>query len=105
VLDGLEQAGLLSEARFAEQYVRQRSAKGYGPARIRAEMQQRGLAPAEIQQALAQAEVVWEDGLRRLVEHKYGDLPADPKALARVQRSLLQRGFPEAMIRRVLARK
>jgi regulatory protein len=104
MLDGLEQAGLLSEARFAEQYVRQRGAKGYGPVRIRAELQQRGIAPSEIQRALAEAEVPWEEQLHRLIQRKYGHpLPSDRQELARVQRALHQRGFTEAMIRQALA--
>jgi regulatory protein len=43
VLDDYEQEGWLSDERFAEVYGRQRRALGYGPARIRSELQQRGV--------------------------------------------------------------
>jgi len=41
VLDQLESAGWLDDRRFAEVYARQRREAGYGPVRIRAELEQR----------------------------------------------------------------
>ena len=93
----------MSEARFAEQYVRQRSAKGYGPLRIRAELQQRGLDGAAIDRALEAAEVEWEGLLLGLIQRKYGlPLPAHRHERARIQRALQQRGFSEELIRQAL---
>ena len=45
VLDDLERRRLLSDARFAENYVSQRSRRGYGPLRLRARSRQ-SLVPA-----------------------------------------------------------
>jgi len=103
VLNRLEAQGLLSEARFGEQYVRQRSAKGYGPLRIRAELQQRGLDEAQLDQCLRDAEIDWEALLQQVIARKFpGPLPADRREQARIQRALYQRGFSDELIRRAL---
>lgn len=54
-LDRLAEEGLLSEARYLESFIRYRSSSGYGPARIREELGQRGLARADIEQSYARA--------------------------------------------------
>ena len=43
-LDILENEHLLSDERFAQAYVRMRSRKGFGPIRIRQELQERGIS-------------------------------------------------------------
>lgn len=43
VLDRLEHQGWLNDARFAEIFVRHRAEQGYGPVRILADLQQRGV--------------------------------------------------------------
>ncbi|MBS3804348.1 MAG: regulatory protein RecX [Oleiphilaceae bacterium] len=50
VLDDYENEGWLSDERFAEVYGRQRREAGYGPVRIRNELQRRGVVfwPAEL---------------------------------------------------------
>ncbi len=45
-LSALVDDGLLSDARYAESYVRSRMGKGFGPVRIREELRQRGVASA-----------------------------------------------------------
>lgn len=103
VLDGLQGQGLISDSRFAEGYVRQRVAKGYGPLRIRAELAERGIDGAEAGLALEGAEVDWSERLQRVAQGRFGDAPAaDSRELGRRGRFLAQRGFPTAMIRRYL---
>src|SRR6218665_4142189 len=51
-LDRLAEEGLLSEARYLESFISYRARSGYGPARIREELGQRGLARGDIDQAL-----------------------------------------------------
>ena len=55
----LVQEGLLSEDRYVEQFVAQHAGRGQGPARIRMELRERGVAPRPIDQALDAA----DDGL------------------------------------------
>jgi hypothetical protein len=54
VLDALEARGLLSEERFAEQFVRSRRNRGQGPRRIREELRRRGIGDAAATEALGQ---------------------------------------------------
>jgi len=103
VLDGLEQRGLLSDGRFLENYVRQRSRKGYGPLRIRAELAERGVAGAAVDECLDDGAVDWPGLLDELVARRFGDQPAgDVKELGRRGRFLEQRGFPISLVRRYL---
>jgi regulatory protein len=44
VIEQLQQAGLQSDLRFAENYVRYRSQRGNGPLRIKQELNERGVA-------------------------------------------------------------
>ncbi|HSG66674.1 MAG TPA: regulatory protein RecX, partial [Gammaproteobacteria bacterium] len=52
VVNELERERVLSEERFADALVRARQERGYGPLRIRREMEQKGLEPALIEHAL-----------------------------------------------------
>lgn len=99
VLDNLEQQGLQSDARFAEQYVYSRSNKGYGPLSIRAELAKRGIAERLIANWLDDADLDWQTLMLRVAAKKFGyQLPADRKELARRGRFLTSRGFPSWMI-------
>ena len=46
----LAEEGLQSDARFAESFLCQRSGSGYGPARLKAELRERGLSDEQIEQ-------------------------------------------------------
>ncbi|PVZ20727.1 regulatory protein [Pseudomonas sp. URIL14HWK12:I9] len=103
-LDRLSEEGLLSEARYLEAYIRFRSAAGHGPARIREELLQRGLAKASVNEALAHSGIDWAELLQALWQRKFaGVRPADPKERARQTRFLAYRGFSLDMIGRLLS--
>jgi regulatory protein len=105
VLDGLERQGLLSDARFVENYVEQRSRKGYGPLRIRAELAGRGIDGELVADGFDAAGIDWEELLAGVALRKFGDQPAaDARELARRGRFLEQRGFPVGLVRRYLDR-
>jgi regulatory protein len=53
VVADLTARGYLDDAAFARRWVETRSARGYGPARLRAELRSRGVAAALIDAALA----------------------------------------------------
>jgi regulatory protein len=59
LLHRLSAEGLLSDARFAESFVRARRDKGYGPVRIRGELRERGVDSETIEACLDQSDVAW----------------------------------------------
>jgi len=102
-LDGLERSGALAEARFTESFVRARVAKGQGPARIRAELVQRGVADENVEDALREAGVDWLETIRTVRRKRFGlDVPRDYRERARQARFLEYRGFGSAEIRAAL---
>ncbi len=103
VLDDLAAAGLQSDRRYAESFVRSRIERGQGPLRIRKELRQRGVEAALAEQALAEAEVDWDARLRDVHRKRFGSTPpTDRREQARQARFLAQRGFPDAAIRDLL---
>jgi regulatory protein len=102
-LDGLERSGALAEARFTETFVRSRVARGQGPARIRAELAQRGVADDDVEGALRGAGVDWLATIRAVRRKRFGpELPRDFRERARQARFLEYRGFGSAQIRAAL---
>ncbi|MDH0300566.1 MULTISPECIES: recombination regulator RecX [unclassified Pseudomonas] len=103
-LDQLAEEGLLSEARYLESFIRYRSSAGYGPARIREELGQRGLNRGDIDQALRESGVDWTAQLRDVWQRKFaGQRPQDPRSRAQQTRFLAYRGFPMDLIGRLLS--
>src|SRR5262249_7724715 len=58
-LDALEESGELAAARFTESFIRARVAKGHGPARIRAELAERGIDREQVAELLGAAGIDW----------------------------------------------
>ncbi len=99
VLQNLEQQGLQSDERFAEQYAYSRRNKGYGPLRIRAELRERGIAEELIATWLEDDEQDWYALMIGAAEKKFGaQPPADRREMAKRGRFLSSRGFPSWMI-------
>ncbi|RJG03825.1 recombination regulator RecX [Noviherbaspirillum sedimenti] len=98
VLDALEAATLLSEARFAESLVHRRAAR-FGNQRILTELQSHRIddeSMAGIREQLAGDEAA---RARAVWERKYGQPPADAAERARQMRFLQQRGFSHGAIK------
>ncbi len=96
-LDALAEQGWQSQDRFAESLARTRAAAGYGPVRIRAELETHGLTQAEIQAALAACDTDWEAAARALVARRYPAAAlADPARRRKAIDFLLRRGFEPA---------
>ncbi len=101
-LDDLQAKGFISEQRVLESVVNRRSAK-LGAARIKQELQGKGLDPQAVQDAvnalratdLARAREVWRK--------KFGEAAPDAQAAAKQMRFLAARGFGGDVIRRVVA--
>jgi regulatory protein len=105
VVADLTARGYLDDAAFARQWVLSRAPRGYGAARLRAELRQRGVASRLIDTALAtldrdaaldEARAV---ARRRLPAFKR--ISAD-KASARLRDHLLRRGYSASVVSRVL---
>ncbi|TDT38644.1 regulatory protein [Halospina denitrificans] len=104
VLEQLEAAGWLDDGRFAEVYARQRREAGYGPVRIRAELEQRGVT--EVPEALSSvSEEEWQQAATRQRFRRFGDDASalSWKEMGRQGRFLAQRGFSRGQIEAALA--
>ena len=94
---------LLSEQRFTGQFVRQRAARGHGPVRIRMELRGRGVADADIDEALDSSAEDWSAIAREARRKHFGAAgPADWHERARQGRFLQYRGFSAEQIRAAL---
>ena len=102
VLDELERAGYLSDARFASAVVRQKSG-GYAKRAIAHALREKGVAAPAAQEALAaldgndefaEAQALWQ--------RRFGKAPADERDKARQVRFLVSRGFATSVVFRIL---
>lgn len=86
----------LSDQRFASEYTRSRLRRGFGPARIRLELQEHGIEPELVRQTLSEYNVQdWQQAARAVWQKKFTSLPADFAMLAKQKRFLNYRGFGE----------
>jgi regulatory protein len=103
VLDDFEEKGWLDDGRFAEVFVRQRMDAGYGPLKILADLQQRGVmaTPPEL---VAVPEEHWAEQATRLRERRFGltDLTEDWPERQRQGGFLARRGFSGEQVERAL---
>jgi regulatory protein len=103
VLEELAAGGAVSDARFAEAYVRERRSRGFGPRRIRAELRERGVPDALAEGCLDPENPGWDPVLAACHDKKYGPaLPGSRAELARRARFLEYRGFSPSRVRRFL---
>ena len=104
VLAELLDSNLLSNLRFTEVYVRGRFERGYGPARISAELRERGIDAELAQPALAELSDDWIESATRQRSKRFGGgYPDDYRERTRQMRFLQQRGFSGEQIRAALA--
>lgn len=103
-LDRLTEDGLLSEARYLESFISYRARSGYGPARIREELNKRGLPRSDVEQALRECGFDWAAQLTDTWQRKFGGhLPADMRERGQQTRFLLYRGYSMDMVGRLLS--
>jgi regulatory protein len=92
--------GLLSDTRFAESLVQSRINQGKGPARIRADLGQRGIPDGVIEGVLEASGADWYALAQDERAKKFGrEVPIDYKEKARQMRFLQYRGFESDHIR------
>jgi regulatory protein len=105
VVADLTARGHLDDAAFARHWVATRSARGYGAARLRAELRARGVAGPLIEAALAELEASSALARARAVAERRrpalrGVEPA--RAAARLRDHLIRRGYAAGIAARVV---
>jgi regulatory protein len=105
VVADLTARGYLDDEAFARHWVATRAARGYGPARLRAELLARGVPAPLIDAALTGSDETSELERARAVARRR--LPAllrrdRARAAARLRDHLLRRGFAAALAARVV---
>lgn len=98
VIEQLNQQGLQSDARFAENCYRSRAKKGYGPNYIRQYLKQRGVCESLIDKAEYDCDVNWYDNIVGVWKKKYSDAPSDLKSINKQKQFLYYRGFDTELI-------
>ncbi len=84
----------LDDERFASRFLASRGRKGYGPARIRQELNQKGVARESIEKAMRESDIDWCELAKEQAIRKYGEpLPREFSEKVKIQRFLLYRGF------------
>ena len=102
VLDELQARGFIDEARVLDSLLHRRAAR-LGAARIRQELQAKGLQPEAVAAAVAQLRGSELDRAREVWRRRFGAPPADAAERAKQARFLAGRGFDGEVVRRVLA--
>lgn len=103
-LDELQAKGFISEARVIESVLHRRSAK-LGAARIKQELQGKGLDPQAVRDAVASLQDTERARAQEVWRRKFGAAPTDAKETMRQMRFLATRGFTTDIIRRVVGGK
>ena len=92
VIIRLQESNLLNDQRFAEAYIKVRARKGFGPRRIDAELQQRKVSEAIINQELSMIEN-WNELALLAFKKKFSNFQKDTKETLKAKSFLQNRGF------------
>jgi len=103
IVDELTRSKLLSDERFAEEFIRSRAERGQGAIRLRAELRQLNLPAELIESRMVAAQVDWARLARDIRKRKFGEnIPKAPAERAKQMRFLQYRGFTADQIRRAM---
>ena len=101
-LDRLEENNLLSDSRFAEEYVQARRRKGFGPIKITVELQNRGVNESLIFNEIQRFDD-WVSLAEKSFKKKFPNGPSsDLKELQKQKNFLVNKGFSFNEIESVL---
>lgn len=101
LLDDLERRNWLSDTRAAAQMINQRQQR-FGAQRIVHELRQKGISQALIDAAMPELKDNELAAAREVWQKKFGHPPQDAKEKARQVRFLQSRGFPMAVVFKLL---
>lgn len=103
VLDQLVAQGLQSDERFTSAFLRSRQTLGYGPIRIRLELQEKGIDPLLIEQYIDESDEAWLEHVKAVYDKKYRDKPViEFKEQMKRKQFLAYRGFTHGQINSVV---
>ena len=102
VLDELQAKGFINEQRVIDSVLHRRAAK-LGSARIKQELQGKGLNPEAVTEALAGLKATERERAQAVWHKKFGVPPVDALAAAKQMRFLASRGFGTDVIRRLVS--
>ena len=100
-LDELQKRGFISETRVVESVIHRRASK-LGTARVKQELQAKGLSPEAMGEALEQLRSTELERARDVWVRKFGETTTDPKERARQIRFLISRGFAAEIVRKIV---
>jgi regulatory protein len=105
VVEDLVARGHVDDAAFAVAWVQGRGTRGYGAARLRADLRRRGVAAPLIEAAVAAlAPDRQREQARAMAVRRYPSLAraSPPRAAARLRDLLLRRGFSPAIVQAIV---
>lgn len=102
VLDALQAKDFINETRVVESVVHRRAAK-LGAARIKQELQAKGLEPEAVAQAVDHLRASEMERAREIWRKKFGAPPVDAAERGKQMRFLASRGFGGDTIHRVVS--
>jgi regulatory protein len=100
-LDELQARGFISEERVVESVVHRRAAK-LGTARLKQELNAKGLSGEIVSEALEQLRGTELERAREVWARKFGEPTTEPKEKARQIRFLVSRGFAAEVVRKIV---
>jgi len=101
-LDELTEKGFLSDARYVDSVLNRRAGR-LGGARIRQELQQRGVAPEAVAEAVSRLRGSELQRAMDVWRRRFDAPPADAAERGRQGRFLMARGFGSDVVRKVLS--
>ena len=101
VLDDLQAKDFISEARVVASVINRRAAS-LGGARLRQELQAKGIDPERVRAAVAELKDTELERAQEVWRKRFGEAATDTKQWARQVRFLMARGFAAEVVRRVV---
>ena len=92
-IEKLKNEGLLSDARFSEAYMRSRFNSGFGPVRIKYELNKKGVSKILIDRALIETDLDWDQKMTDEYKKKYDSNRTKDQNFLKISKFLLYRGF------------
>lgn len=92
VINKLQELKLLDDQRFAEAYIKARTRKGFGPIRLKAELQQRRVSESIINHELSMINN-WDEIAYTAFKKKFNSSSSETKETLKAKSFLQNRGF------------
>jgi regulatory protein len=99
VLQQLLGENLLNDERYCETLINRRMQQGYGPIKIRAELQQQGINKETIVNQLQHYETTWLENIKKIQQKKFASITNTKQKTAQQIRYLQRRGFSLSQIK------